>query len=222
MVKGMMERVKWKTWHNHEKRPPHPAGQWSRRLKSGHVRGPRKVGWKSVEIYGGSGGHVIQFFSCCDFLGRRCWFFRPAMVISVQLWQFVIRICLVACSFHLPGFHPSLYIFYLYCFWLTAAIFFGCAPQRAPVKVARLTAAALSKRLARELPHDKRCPRRICQDLISVSLFACFFVGVPGQLEQQEALKQMHVFLRFSQNHFFGARFRVLFNTFLTFFPSGS
>lgn len=57
------------------------------------------------------------------------------------------------------------------------------------------------------------------------SRFHClpaFFVGVPGQLEQQEALKQMHVILRFSQNHFFGARFRVLFNTFLTFFPSGS
>lgn len=118
MVKGMMERVKWKTWHNHEKRPPHPAGQWSRRLKSGHVRGPRKVGWKSVEIYGGSGGHVIQFFSCCDFLGRRCWFFRPAMVISVQLWQFVIRICLVACSFHLPGFFSPQSLYFLFILFL--------------------------------------------------------------------------------------------------------
>lgn len=30
--------------------------------------------WKFM---GRSGGHVIQFFSCCDFLGRRCWFFSP-------------------------------------------------------------------------------------------------------------------------------------------------
>jgi len=130
----------------------------------------------------------------------------------------------VACSFHLPGFFSPQSLYFLFILFLAHCchFFFGCAPQRAPVKVARLTAAALSKRLARELPHDKRCPRRICQDLIPVSLFACFFVGVPGQLEQQEALKQMHVILRFSQNHFFGARFRVLFNTFLTFFPSGS
>lgn len=52
------------------------------------------------------------------------------------------------------------------------------------------------------------------------SRFHClpaFFVGVPGQLEQQEALKQMHVILRFSQNHFFGHVFvccSILFSPF--------
>lgn len=220
MVKGMMERVKWKTWHTTtKKRPPNSAGQWSRRLKSGHVRGPRKAGWKSVEIYGEKWGP-------CHTIFQLLWLpWSPLLIFSPRNGN--KRTTLTVCYPHLFGglqfsfawfFFTPVFIFFIYIvFGSLLPFFFGCAPQRAPVKVARLTAAALSKRLARELPHDKRCPRRICQDLISVSLFACFFVGVPGQLEQQEALKQMHVILRFSQNHFFGHVFvccSILFSPF--------
>lgn len=130
MVKGMMERVKWKTWHTTtKKRPPNSAGQWSRRLKSGHVRGPRKVGWKSVEIYGGKWGP-------CHTIFQLLWLpWSPLLIFSPRNGN--KRTTLTVCYPHLFGglqfsfawfFFTPVFIFFIYIVFGSLLPFFLVVP----------------------------------------------------------------------------------------------